>query len=109
MTGPLNDFRMARSYVIYPGFEQLYVRRTRRAFGSQLREPVLDIANVTARKKGEGTFTRFFHHIRKNYPQFTIYVEAVVNDRFALKLRKLGFVQLGNDLAPSFYMLPKEK
>lgn len=86
LTAFLKKSRPPNSYVLFPGFEELYVRKfVRHGF------PTIDIANVTALKPGNGAFTFLVRHIRERYPDRGIFVESVLNERFEGKLRAMGF------------------
>jgi len=80
------------SYVREPGFQDLYVRKSRRMLDGELRE-VLDIANVTVTEEGTGTFTRLVERLSTNH---SLFVENVLNHRFRKGLLKLGFVEAPN-------------
>jgi hypothetical protein len=96
--------------VRFPGFNFLYVRHTQRYIRGEIASPVLDLANIEAKKPGKGAFTKLFLHLRKTYPEYWLYAESVLNPRFEKKLLELGFTQVSEGIAPSFYMTPsKEK
>ena len=67
---------------------------------------MLDLANLEARNPGNGAFTKLFHHLRKKYPEYWLFAECVLNDRFEKKLLELGFTQVGEGPCPSFYLPP---
>ena len=99
------------SYVTEPGFSDLYVRHTTRRFEGKLYD-TLDIGRVIARKPGKGTFTRLLARLHNQYPHLTIYVECVMNPRFAKTLvERLGFKPAGLDEAGtrSYYLLNDQK
>ena len=97
------------AYVRFPGFKYLYVRCNQRFINGAVVGPVIDIANLTARKPGRGAFTKLFQHLRKVYYHYWIYVECVLNPRFEKKLLSLGFIQQDSGLSPCFYMPPAKK
>lgn len=114
-------FGIRNSYVKEPGFSKLYVRHGRRYICGKLYSNILDIANIEARKKGKGTFSKLIERLRTEYPSMGIFVECVVNIRFEKKLLSLGFTvamhtvamhTVDNGLLPdvpvSYYWLPKE-
>jgi hypothetical protein len=72
------------------GFESLYVRVARRHLEGKLRVTI-DIANVTARKPGRGTFTKL-----------------ALEQRFRNKLVKWGFVEREGE-PHNFYLLPDKE
>lgn len=96
------------AYIRHKDFKELYVRYTRRMLGAQIRSHVLDIGVIEAKNPGKGAFTRLVRRIRKKYPHVWLYVESVLNERFAKKLLSMGFTQQGESISPSFYMPPKE-
>lgn len=107
-----NDSKAAREFVAHnayvkaPGFKQLYVRWGRRYLGGIVHADVLDIANVVARKPGNGAFTRLSEDLFNR--DITVYVECVLNVRFVDKLRRMGFTEVatnGSLGSPSFYRL----
>lgn len=99
------------SYVRFNGFEDLYVRYTRRCINGKIVSPVFDLAYMAAKKPGRGGFSRLFSHLRKNYPECWLYVESVMNKRFEQKLLSIGFIRTPSinpvlDGAPNFYLPP---
>lgn len=111
----LDRFIMKRerknAYVSFPGFSHLYVRFTKRYIigVNRVVSPVLDLANIEARKPGQGAFTLLFNHVRTTYPSMWIYVECVLNQRFEEKLLKMGFKLEQPNLTPSYYMPPAKE
>lgn len=94
------------AYVNEPGFKELYVRRGPRFLDGRVIDNVLDIARITAREPGKGTFTQLSERLlSKGIP---LYVECVLNPRFAGKLRALGFTTSQIDES-SFYKLPHKE
>ena len=92
-----------RAYVEEPGFNSLYVRLSGRLIDDELLFPVFDVASVEVREKGQGTFTRRIRQVREKYPNLPIYVESVVNGRFAKYLERIGFeVVNAEQKSPSF-------
>ncbi len=89
------------AYITYPGFASLYVRHTQR-FGFE----TLDVANLTAKQPGRGSFTRLIKHVRKTYPRMGIYVECVLNDRFEVKLLAMGFARCDVGMSACFFLSP---
>jgi hypothetical protein len=96
----------SNSYVRAQGFRDLYVRMGRRYLAGKTHDCVLDIANVTASKPGNGAFTRLVDDLHAR--GIPIYVESVLNERFALKLPRMGFTARLDVQPPCFYLLPKE-
>lgn len=93
------------AWVRQVGFVGLYVRLTKRTVDMELMSPVLDIANVTARTPGKGTFTKLIKRLRTEYPHLHICVEQT-HVRFGDYLvRKLGFVPLNSDIHGHSYFL----
>lgn len=88
----LEEF-LASSYrnhhLVEPGFDVLYVRRSRRWLNNQFYD-TFDIANVSTSVPGTGTFTRFLERLRAA-TTLPIFVENVFNNRFAAWLCCHGF------------------
>jgi len=78
-------------YVEEPGFEHLYVRFGKTYIEGQWYQRILTIANVQAEEPGQGTFTKFIQRIKQDWPDVGIYVECVLNPRFAAWLVRNGF------------------
>lgn len=100
----------SNAYVKAQGFNALYVRMGRRRLGEVTHPLVFDVANVVASNPGNGAFTRLVGLLIEQ--GLSVYVECVMNVRFADKLRRMGFVEVGahNEDAcerqsPSFYLL----
>jgi hypothetical protein len=91
-----------RAYIEEPGFNSLYVRLSARFIDDALFFPVFDVASLEVRNKGQGVFTRRIQQVRAKYPNLPIYVESVVNERFARYLLKQGFELVRNPPSPSF-------
>lgn len=91
-------------------FKDLYVRKTERFYGRK-RVPTIDLATITARKPGRGSFKRLVAYLRANYPAYALYVENVLSPRFADSLPRMGFTLDFRDavMMPSFYLLPSVK
>ena len=91
------------SYVRKAGFASLYVRIAQRLLEGK-RLTMLDIASVVASKPGNGAFHKLVASIKRKHPELGIYVECVLNPRFAKMLQdKMGFKR-DRDL-DSFYIL----
>lgn len=97
-----------RAHVARPGFSTLYVRISQRQLLGRLWKPVLDLSSLEARKPGKGAFKKLFKHLRDKYKGLPLYVENVLNPRFEVGLRKMGFVDLGPDYSPCFFLPPEE-
>lgn len=98
------------SYVKEKGFKDLYIRRSKRMVGHTLLNAV-DIANVSASRPGNGAFTSLVTKLGRDYPYLVIYVENVLNPRFANKLvSDLGFVEdprSSHEIAKCYYRVPE--
>jgi hypothetical protein len=92
----------SNSYVREPGFSSLYVRVAKRYIEGKM-QTTIDLANMTAKRPGKGTFTRLVERLMTQYGMI-IYAECVLNPRLAGKLVRMGFVQ-HND-SDSYYLLP---
>jgi hypothetical protein len=97
----LRDSRApSRKHVTHPGFLFLYLR---------LRDgPVLDVANVTVHQddRGRGLFTKTLRHLKYKYPEVSIRVEGVIQERFQRHLVRLGFEP---STEPCNFFLPAQK
>jgi hypothetical protein len=99
--------RHSNAYVRVAGFSALYVRMGPRYLCGTVHPCVLDIANVTARRPGNGAFTCLAEDLRRR--GLTLYVESVLNERFAKMLPRLGFTQVPGCVgSPSFFLLSQE-
>lgn len=100
------DGQADNSWVRCPGFKSMYVRRSaRRSLCGSTCGPVLDLANMEARCPGSGAFKRLVARLRKQYPNWILYVENVLTKRFCDGLERLGFVRLGTGRPTSFCLL----
>lgn len=95
------------SYVRYPGFKNLYVRKG--DIGVQLNGEefyrctnVVTIASVDAARPGKGAFTGLVKHLVDQ--EYAIYVENVHNERFRVKLKQLGFVKVNEEAGPNYLL-----
>lgn len=88
---------MPNLYVREKGFTHFYVRMSPRIFREGPRNPTLDLANIEARYPGNGTFKRLVARLRQQYPHMTLFVEAVMIQRFREGLLRMGFKQIGAD------------
>lgn len=105
------DSRIARpnvwprnQHVTHPDWKTLYVRVTKRPLDGEIRDPVIDLANIEAKRPGKGAFRALVADLRKMYPQASIFVESVQPERFQAGLLRMGFTQ--RDGEPSYYLLP---
>ncbi len=96
------------TYVREAGFRSLYVRLGSRNIDGVTYPRVLDIANVTARKPGRGTFGRLLELLEADYPDVAVYVESVLNPRLLGWLPRHGFVQVPGIEPPSFIRYPRQ-
>lgn len=85
----LTEKTFRNSYVREPGFSHLYVRLGPRFLYNIKYENVLDIANLEAEVPGAGAFTRLSQRLLAQ--GYILYVESVMQPRFAHKLLELGF------------------
>lgn len=105
------DSRIARpnvwprnQHVSHPDWKTLYVRVTKRALDGEIRDPVIDLANIEAKRPGKGAFRALVADLRKMYPQAWIFVESVQPERFKEGLLRMCFIQ--RDGEPSFFLPP---
>ena len=103
----LKDLRLwpRNMYVAHPGWKSLYVRVSQRYIDCQLIRTVIDLANLEAATPGRGTFKKLVAHIRVNYPETTIFVESVLEERFGHGLMRMGFAKV--DGLNNFYLIPE--
>lgn len=106
------DSRIARptvwprnQHVSHPDWNTLYVRVTKRPLDGEIRDPVIDLASIEAKRPGKGAFRALVTDLRKMYPQAAIFIESVLGDRFQEGLRRMGFTQ--RDGEASYYLLPE--
>jgi hypothetical protein len=94
----------ARGYVREEGFKDLYVRYVTHYIGRRKRK-MLDLANMNASRPGRGAFTALMRKLVLLYPHLSIYVECVLQERFAKTLvERFGFKPVSHDIR-SFYLL----
>lgn len=96
----------SNSWVTEAGFDALYVRIGTRFVNSERLWPVLDLANIAADNPGGGAFTALCARLRKEWPQLHLFVESVLNDRFASYLERTGFVKLNPNIYGRSFFLP---
>ena len=90
----------SNSYVSEPGFRELYVRKGFRYLDGK-RVECVDLARIEAEDPGAGAFTKLAERLLTKY---TVYVESVLNPRFAKKLLREGWTMVGGTECPSFYL-----
>lgn len=98
-------FPYPNSYVDYPGFRDLYVRKCDVAiiFGQEAKicTRVVTVANVAAEEPGRGSWQKLVVDICSQ--GWAVYVENVHNGRFATHLEKLGYLRVNQCYgAPNF-------
>jgi len=96
--------RPRNAYVKHKGWKHLYIRVGQRYIDSQICRMVIDLANIEALKPGKGAFRNLVEHLRKTYPEATLFVESVLTEQFEEGLKRLGFTQYRDQ--PSYYLLP---
>ena len=88
---------------------KIYVRRSQRLIDGQLRS-CFDLANIQAKKPGNGSWTRLIENVQKNptiRKEFDfIFIENVLTERFAGWFRRNDWHEQMN-LMPSFYLSTK--
>jgi hypothetical protein len=92
------------AWIEEPGLE-IYVRRTIRFLGSRKVE-ILDIANVSAEKPGQGYFTEFLSHaeVITNSLGISIYIENIMDERFEHFFIKRGYKKVTKEYPPSYVL-----
>lgn len=98
--------RPSNSYISHSSFEELYLRITKRYLENKT-YPCIDIARVQVKNPGKGTFKYLIAYIQNFYPQLAIFVECVLDDRFADGLIRMGFARQPFEQSKSFYLLPQ--
>ena len=96
------------SWVREPGFTALYVRVSQRWIEGE-RRTMIDLASIEAKRPGRGVFTKLVTRLRSQYPEFGLFVESILTERFEQGLSRMGFKLHGittND-CPSYYLLPE--
>lgn len=92
------------SYVRARGFSHLYVRKGMRYINGLYRGQVICLANFEVNHPGRGVFGRFIARLRKNYPQWHLHVENVLNPRLPRRLVELGFEPITGTVPPCFWL-----
>lgn len=102
----LKDLRMfpRNMYVEHPGWKSLYVRVSQRLVDHGM-ITTIDLANLEATTPGRGTFKKLVIHIQQYYPDTTIFVESVLQERFGHGLMRMGFKKV--DSLNNFYLIPQ--
>jgi hypothetical protein len=76
---------------------EVYIRMSWRNIGEEELVKVLDIANISAKKTGEGTFTELLNelemYVKDSLVTNCIFIENVVTDQFAGFFRKRGYIE----------------
>ena len=91
------------SYVREKGFESLYVRWGVHMINGELLH-CFDVANAAACCPGHGAFKALVKKLRTSIPNWPIYIENVLNEKFLRGLPKLGFVRVADSHPPSFIL-----
>ena len=95
-----------RSWLYEPGFFALYVRVGPWPIMGKVHDKVIQLASFEVEDKGKGVFTRFAKKI-ESYG-LPIFIENVLNERFAKYLPKIGFTKINfgddRDIFPCFFM-----
>lgn len=97
------------SFIDHPEWSSLYIRVSRRIV-DRIHVRTIDLANIEARERGRGACRRLLVHLRRKYPDRTIFVESVLDARFQDFFRAAGFQAThssSGSIAPSFYLLPE--
>lgn len=88
------SFAVNRAYVSFPGFSSLYVRVAKRYINGEYVNTI-DLAAITAEKPSHGAFKNLIKYLNHAFPEYGIYVESVLTERFKEGLLKLGFTSVG--------------
>lgn len=84
--------KRGNAWVVFEGFHEIYVRVGKRYIGDQLVDTI-DLANLNAKNPGSGAFKNLVKYLEGTYPEYTIYVESVLTQRFCDGLLRMGFTQ----------------
>lgn len=90
-----DDGWRSNSWVEHEGFKYMYVRVTKRYIEGKFVDTI-DLANIEAEHPGNGAFRNLILHLTNSWPQYIIYVESVLEDRFRKGLLRMGFKQVEN-------------
>lgn len=91
------------SYVAFDGFKALYVRIGPRYVNDRLYPRVFEIANITAVVPGTGAFGRLITYMDREHMDIPIYVECVLNERFASRLIRTGWEPVSPSFSESYF------
>ena len=69
-------------------------------------EDVIQIVNVSAEEKGQGTFDGLLAELKSRYPSVPIYAESVLTERFRGGLQRRGFQDVGGN---NFLWTPEQE
>ena len=58
---------------------------------------------MQASRPGSGAFLRLLQELERDYPNKVVFVECVLNNRFAEKLCREQWVEQAGSLSPSFF------
>lgn len=69
----------------------LYVRKSKRFLEGKIYN-CFDLARILVYEpnRGKGIFTKFYKELVSTYPEMNIFVESILNERFAERLKFLG-------------------
>jgi len=95
---------ISRNSYTHWGELTVYMRVGPRYIDGVKHDRVIDIANVQAKHTGRGTFKKFVKFLRDTFPEYALYVESVLTDRFSDGLLRMGFT-LSKVYSNCFYML----
>lgn len=83
---------------------EVYVRRSKRLYKGQFIN-CLDISTVSAKRQGQGQFTRFISKLEGNY---NLYIENVQTKRFQEFFEKRNYELYFDDGMSKTYILPSK-
>lgn len=81
------------SWVEFPGFESLYVRKGRYYINGKFEETI-QLANFEVINSGKGIFRRLINFLGKNYPEYAIVIECVHNVNLMKICEHMGFERI---------------
>lgn len=89
----INQTGARNAHVKHRDFKTLYVRHAHHVINGEVHQ-TFDIASVESKRPGRGAFTRLLEQELNDLDK-TIYVESVLNPKFACWLERNGFILCG--------------
>lgn len=94
---------------IEDGTMRVHLRKSRRWIGGE-KKRFIDIASVEVEEPGRGIFRRFLSFLHRHHDADGIFLECIVNPRFAKFCSKIArIVPMCEEISPSFYLMKNDK